>query len=393
MAEPPDYESLRLQAREILSTCRHAFMATVDQYGAPWNEPVPTAISQDSFHAPIGLGQLRMYFQLDRRSRQDSNLRYRQDLFFNYFDPTIRPGTPGRGVYLRAEAYEITNPSERTYAEELISLQNRQTELTIRGAKHLKIYGAVASSVWTNGVKAYETSLVRDYRVPLQLSDLRNLSIQPGPVTAGRFATPEATLNSIRFASMATAGPFGRPLGTPVLTGMGLGPIIYFQSPKYSRHAANLRREEDTALVYAPASRDGWVCLRATARELGDNDRAEIETAKEILARQHGVVPSDRSFTGQDPVRIYRLTPYAAFTNASGLCNERDYAVPIPRQMLNGYNIVHPPPAPSLPLDTRHYDDYRQVLRPRSKRSAPPPSPGSLRQHGRGTGQQPGFGR
>lgn len=131
------------QAEAILSEVLYITLATVSPDGFPWNAPVYAAFDE----------AYRFFWVSSKAAHHSQNIRANNRVAIVVYDSTVPPGT-GKGVYIQARAYELTDEHECAHA--LAALQRRGWEHppsvnTVLGASLRGVYQAVPEQVWING--------------------------------------------------------------------------------------------------------------------------------------------------------------------------------------------------------------------------------------------------
>lgn len=155
-------------ARRTIQEIQYITIATIctGTGSRPWNSPVYSAFDSD----------YSFFWASDRRSRHSKNIRDNPSVFLAIYDSTIPEGTgAGRGVYIQAQARELSDPDEITRAHQLMA---RRTGKTCRPANRFlgdmprRIYQATPEKVWVNDVVERDGFRI-DVRVEIDLALLR----------------------------------------------------------------------------------------------------------------------------------------------------------------------------------------------------------------------------
>lgn len=127
-------------AQTILSHVPYITLATATNDGIPWNTPVYAAFE----------GAYTFFWVSAKYARHSQNIRANPRIAMVVYDSTVPPGT-GKGVYMEARAYELTD--EQECREALACLQSRGWEhppsvdmvfgSTLRG-----VYKAIPENIW-----------------------------------------------------------------------------------------------------------------------------------------------------------------------------------------------------------------------------------------------------
>lgn len=84
------------RAAEIMDTIQYATVATVTDYGQPWNSPV------FALHDSEGC----MYWFSDKEGQHSKNVRHNGTAFIVIYDSTVSEGK-GEGVYLQVKVSQL----------------------------------------------------------------------------------------------------------------------------------------------------------------------------------------------------------------------------------------------------------------------------------------------
>jgi nitroimidazol reductase NimA-like FMN-containing flavoprotein (pyridoxamine 5'-phosphate oxidase superfamily) len=154
---------LLLRAKEIADGNMYCSVATVDSNGEPWNTPV-SYVYDETFH---------FYWLSWKDAEHSKNLRANPAVFINVFDSTRPHGqNHQRGLYVKAEAYEIDDADELARIRgHLIGLNEPDPDpRNYLGDNPKRIYKTVPKQLWLNNASASdidtETSSMR-VEVPL----------------------------------------------------------------------------------------------------------------------------------------------------------------------------------------------------------------------------------
>ncbi|MGH8905481.1 MAG: pyridoxamine 5'-phosphate oxidase family protein [Egibacteraceae bacterium] len=155
----PDDRSGR--AKEILAEIFYITIATVDGAGHPWNTPVYAAYDE----------RFNFYWASWTESVHSRNIRQHPEVFLVVYDSTVPEGT-GRGVYIRAKAYELI--SEHETEEALRHYCGRVSKTppnpsAFLGSRPRRMYRAVPEQIWMNDLKEVDGSIV-DIRIDIELT-------------------------------------------------------------------------------------------------------------------------------------------------------------------------------------------------------------------------------
>lgn len=133
------------RAKEIIEKVIYITIATASKDNQPWNTPVYSAYDQE----------YNFYWASDKNGQHSKNVRENQNTFVVIYDSTVPEGT-GEGVYMKDNAFELTDSSE--IREALARLYTRKGQ---NPAKHLpdeflgefprRVYKFVPEKFWMNG--------------------------------------------------------------------------------------------------------------------------------------------------------------------------------------------------------------------------------------------------
>lgn len=133
------------QIYELLSTIIYSTVATVDPEGAPWAAPQFTwyDATTDTF-----------YWCSSRESQHAKNILYNHKAYITVSDSMAPPGK-GDGIYIQAEADEVTESGERNHA--YMQLRQRHGEAPYWSLEDLQdldspvsLFKATAKKMWIN---------------------------------------------------------------------------------------------------------------------------------------------------------------------------------------------------------------------------------------------------
>jgi nitroimidazol reductase NimA-like FMN-containing flavoprotein (pyridoxamine 5'-phosphate oxidase superfamily) len=130
------------KARDILDAIKYATIATVSDDGQPWNSPVYYVYDEN----------YTFYWASSTKSQHSQNIYANSKVFIAVYDSTI-PWGAGKGVFLQAEAVEVTNASEIAKACELRKARvpdANQPPDDFMGDKPRRIYKAFLQKIWMN---------------------------------------------------------------------------------------------------------------------------------------------------------------------------------------------------------------------------------------------------
>jgi len=157
-----------MRAKTILERIIYATIATSNADGKPWNSPVRHVYDDD----------LNIYWFSDKQGQHSQNVRSNEDVFIVIYDSTVPEGD-GEGVYIKAKAYEVTDPDEITHARRIKKGADFSGDPDdFLGDAVRRVYRAVPQSVWMNDAEVEDGVFIRDYRVEISLDELRDLLTQ-----------------------------------------------------------------------------------------------------------------------------------------------------------------------------------------------------------------------
>ncbi len=151
---------------------QHITIATIHkdtngrQASRPWNSPVYSAFDSDC----------NFYWISDRYSQHSKNIQENPHVFLTIYDSTVPQGAGiGRGVYIQAEARELSDPSEVAHAQQLLASRVGKTPRTpgyFLDDMPRRIYQAVPERAWVNSSGERNGHFI-DIRVEIDLASLR----------------------------------------------------------------------------------------------------------------------------------------------------------------------------------------------------------------------------
>lgn len=156
-----DYHQKR--AAEIIKQIKYATLATVTSEGKPWNSPVAHEYDND----------LNIYWFSDKENQHSKNVRANGEVFIVIYDSTV-PWGEGEGVYIQAQVTELADPSEISYARRIKKGPDNDAPDDFMGDAIRRVYKAVPQKVWMNDADVKNGVFIRDYRVEVDLSQLKS---------------------------------------------------------------------------------------------------------------------------------------------------------------------------------------------------------------------------
>jgi len=131
------------KAKAVIDSIKYITVATVSEDGQPWNTPVA------GFHFD---NDYTLYWASWADNQHSKNIRGNGKAFIVIYDSTP-PGDPTEGVYILAEASELTNEQEVMQAALVFGDDpyNPSDGKQYLGSYPRRIYKAVPQQIWTNG--------------------------------------------------------------------------------------------------------------------------------------------------------------------------------------------------------------------------------------------------
>ena len=130
------------KAKEILSNIRYVTIASVSSEAEPWGTPV-LAVFDDQYNC---------YWTSLNNTQHSKNIQENPRVYLTCFDSTVLPGEGG-GVYVQAQAGEMTDPVEISHAAELLYARKNKA---VRKAEEFlgdspkRMYKAAPQKFWIN---------------------------------------------------------------------------------------------------------------------------------------------------------------------------------------------------------------------------------------------------
>lgn len=148
------------QAKKIIEENLYATIATSSKNGEPWASPVYVAYNPSYI----------FYWGSGKNAKHSQNIRENNRVTLIIFDSQASFGK-GRGVYIEAKAYELTDPDEILacfmYRYGRTNRPYRQVE-EVLGDNPRRIYKAIPEKVWMNQ-DSEENGFFVDIRVEVPL--------------------------------------------------------------------------------------------------------------------------------------------------------------------------------------------------------------------------------
>ena len=136
-------ENSRL-AQAILSQLAYITLSTATKDGVPWNAPVYAAFDE----------AYTFFWVSAKYARHSQNIRANQRIAIVVYDSTVPPGT-GKGVYMEARAYELTDSRECRHAFAYLRRRGWEHPPSVDmvvGATLRGVYKAVPENIWISAV-------------------------------------------------------------------------------------------------------------------------------------------------------------------------------------------------------------------------------------------------
>lgn len=137
-------------ARRTIQEIQYITIATIHTrisgrpISRPWNSPVYSAFDPG----------YNFYWISDRHSQHSKNIRENPHVFLVIYNSTIPEGAGiGRGVYIQAQARELSDPGEIAHAHQLLASRVGKTSRTpdhFLGNMPRRIYQATPERAWVN---------------------------------------------------------------------------------------------------------------------------------------------------------------------------------------------------------------------------------------------------
>ncbi len=153
-------QNLNQLAREIIEKILYITIATVTPEGKPWNSPVYSAYDPD----------YNFFWASWKDNQHSQNIKANSDVFLVIYDSLVSEGK-GRGVYIAAKAFELTNEKEITHA--LKFLYGRKNKKPREAKEFLppyprRVYKAVPEKFWINTDAEIDGNFI-DKRIEVKL--------------------------------------------------------------------------------------------------------------------------------------------------------------------------------------------------------------------------------
>ena len=156
---------MKEKAAKVITETIYAAVASCTKTGEPWNSPV--FVVYDEF--------LNFYWASSASSQHSRNLRSNSKVFLAIYDSSAPWGT-GQGVFIEAEAMEVSDPYEIARACQLRKARvpsAKQPPESFIGARPRRIYRATPKRVWVNQ-DGQTNGFFVDERVEIELFQLQD---------------------------------------------------------------------------------------------------------------------------------------------------------------------------------------------------------------------------
>jgi nitroimidazol reductase NimA-like FMN-containing flavoprotein (pyridoxamine 5'-phosphate oxidase superfamily) len=153
-------------AKEMLESTIYAAVATSSRDGQPWNSPVFVVYDD----------KLTFYWASASKSSHSQHIAENPRAFLVVFNSTV-PWGGGEGVYIEANAAEVTDIEEITHACQLRyqrAAKANQPPSDFTGALPRRIYRAIPEHIWINA-DATQKGYFVDTRKEIDIESLRQL--------------------------------------------------------------------------------------------------------------------------------------------------------------------------------------------------------------------------
>jgi nitroimidazol reductase NimA-like FMN-containing flavoprotein (pyridoxamine 5'-phosphate oxidase superfamily) len=156
-------------ARQTIQEIQYITIATIytGTDGRPWNSPVYSAFD----------AEYNFFWVSGRHSQHSKNIRDNPYIFLAIYDSTIPEGTgAGKGVYIQAQARELSDPDHIARAHQLIATRAGKSSRPadqFLGDRPRRIYQATPEKMWVNDVIERDGDHV-DVRAEVDIALLHN---------------------------------------------------------------------------------------------------------------------------------------------------------------------------------------------------------------------------
>lgn len=152
------------RAADIIKKIEYLTLATVTPEGMPWNSPVARVYDEN----------LNFYWFSDKENQHSINVRSSGKVYIVIYDSTA-PWGEGEGVYIQANVMELEAPEEITYARRIKKGPDLDSPDDFMGDAIRRVYKAIPKRVWINDAEVKNGIFIRDYKVELDLEELKQL--------------------------------------------------------------------------------------------------------------------------------------------------------------------------------------------------------------------------
>lgn len=134
--------NLSVRAKEVIERIQYVTIASVDEQGMPWNAPVFTTFDE----------QYNFYWGTHKDSQKARNIDRNPNVFLVIYDSTVPAGT-GEGVYIRAQAHQVTEPQEVHRVFNLLKSRHATSFWdfdAVSSTGPIRLYKATPQLAWMN---------------------------------------------------------------------------------------------------------------------------------------------------------------------------------------------------------------------------------------------------
>lgn len=130
-------------AKDVIDGIKYMTISTVNEGGEPWNTPVAF------YHLD---NEYTLYWASWKSNQHSQNIRSNGKAFIVIYDSTPADGKPSQGVYIQAEAFELSDEQEVMHAALVFKGDpyNPSDGEEYLGDKPRRIYKAVPQKIWLN---------------------------------------------------------------------------------------------------------------------------------------------------------------------------------------------------------------------------------------------------
>ncbi len=131
-----------IRAKSIIEKILYITIATASKDGQPWNSPVYSAYDKD----------YNFFWVSNQNGQHSKNIKENNSAFLVIYDSTVSEGT-GKGVYIKARAYELHDEKEidhaLSYLDGRVGMKPHSAQQFL-GNMPRRVYKAVPEKVWIN---------------------------------------------------------------------------------------------------------------------------------------------------------------------------------------------------------------------------------------------------